>query len=133
MIKSLLKFTALVLLGIAVTGTPVVLHAQETNSAATNKVSTNPSLRPLPIRGKVKAIDNGAMTVTVANRTFQINSQTIITKDGKPALLSDVVVGDNTTGSVKKDADGKWIAVKLNFGVAPAKPAGASNTKTNMP
>src|SRR5579863_10549127 len=131
MMKSLLKFTVLVLLGMAVAGTPVVLHAQNTNSAATtNKVSTNPSMRPLPLRGKVKAIDNGAMTITVATRAFQITSQTILMKDGKPAMFSDVVVGDNVTGSVKREADGKWTALKLNFGVPMPKPAGAANTKT---
>jgi hypothetical protein len=134
MIKSLMKFALLGLVALAVSGTPVMLHAQSTNApAVTNKPpNSNPSLRPLPFRGKVKAIDIGAMTITVATRTFQITSETLITKDGKPATLSDAVEGDNVTGQVKRDAQGKWTAVKLNFGVAAPK-AGASNTKTNTP
>jgi hypothetical protein len=134
MIRSLLKFTVVVLLGIAVTETPVVLHAQDTNAAtATNKPPANPSARPLPFRGTVKAIDSTAMTITVATRTFQITSQTTITKDGKPALLSDAAVGDNVTGSVKRGKDGKFTAVKLNFGLPAPIKSGGSNTKTNTP
>jgi hypothetical protein len=133
MIKSIVKFTLLGLVAIAVTGTPIVLHAQVTNAAtATNKPPANPSGR-LPFRGKVKAIDNTAMTITVETRTFQINSQTIITKDGKPATLSDVSVGDNVTCMVKREKSGKFSAVKLNFGIPAAKPAGSSNTRTNAP
>jgi hypothetical protein len=134
MIKSILKFTVLGLLAVAVSGTPIVLHAQTTNApATTNKPpNSNPSLRPLPFRGKVKAIDVGAMTITVAARTFQITSQTTITKDAKPATLSDAAVGDMVTGQVKRDADGKWTAVKLNFGV-PAPKRAAPNMQTNTP
>lgn len=134
MIKSIVKLTLLGLVAIAVTGVPIVLHAQNTNAATatTNKPPANPSAR-LPFRGKVTAIDNAKMTITVVNRTFQINSQTIITKDGKPATLSDVSVGDNVTGSVKREKDGKWTAVKLNFGIPAVKPAAPSNTKPNTP
>ena len=85
------------------------------------------------MRGKVKAIDNAAMTITVGTHALQINSETIITKDNKPATLSEVSVGDNVTGSVKREQNGKWTAIKLNFGIPAPKPAGASNTKTNTP
>lgn len=132
MIKSLIKFASLGLVAIAVTGTPIVLHAQDTATTTTNKPPANPSAR-LPIRGKVKAIDSTTMTITVANRTFQITSQTIINKDGKPATLSDAAVGDNVTGSVKRKKDGKFTALKLNFGIPAPKPARASNTTTNTP
>ncbi|HLX73041.1 MAG TPA: hypothetical protein VKV04_25730 [Verrucomicrobiae bacterium] len=136
MIKSLMKVTVLGLLALAVSGTPIVLHAQDTNApATTNKPAANPALRPVPFHGKVKAIDMGAMTITVAMRTFQITSQSIITKDGKPATLSDGAVGDNATGQVKREAvgtEGKWTVVKLNFGVVTPR-TGASNTKTNTP
>ena len=99
MIKSLTKFTVMGLLAVAVSGMPILLHAQATNApATTNKPSSNPSMRPIPFHGKVKAIDMGAMTITVGTRALQINSQTIITKDGKPAMLSDGAVGDNVTG-----------------------------------
>ena len=76
----------------------------------------------------------GAMTITVGTRALQINSQTIITKDGKPAMLSDGAVGDNVTGLVKREmvgTEGRWDVIKMNFGVPPAR--NQSNTKTNTP
>lgn len=132
MIKSILRFSLLGLLAFAVTGTPITLRAQETPTAATNKPATA-AHSSRPFRGKVKAIDATAMTITVANTTFQITSQTRITKDGKPAMLGDGAVGDNLSAQLKKDADGKWTAVSVNFG-AKAKPAAKpSNTTTNTP
>lgn len=133
MIKSILKFSLLGLLAIAVNGIPIVLHAQNasTNSVTTNKPPVNPSRRPLPFHGKVRAIDPGGMTITVSARTFQITSETKITKDGKPALLTDGTVGDNVSGSVKRDAQGKWNAVKINFGKVVKR--GISNPTTNAP
>lgn len=133
MTKSLMKFTVLGLLAFAVSGMPIMAHAQTTNApAATNKPPRSSALRPIPFRGRIKAIDIGAMTIAVATRTFQVTSQTAITKDGKPATLSAAAAGENVTGLVKRDADGKWIAVKLNFGVTAPRPT-APNTKTNTP
>lgn len=132
MIKSLLKFTALGLMAIAITGIPIVLHAQDTNTVTATNRPPIPSARPVPFRGKVKSIDNTAMTITVETRTFQITSQTIITKDGKPATFSDAAVGDNVQGSVKRENNGKYTALKLNFGI-PAPKRTLSNTKTNAP
>lgn len=139
MIKSVRKFSLLGLLALAVSGTPIMLHAQETSTASTNKPAAKASAHSRPLRGKVKAMDSTAMTITVGNTTFQITSQTRITKDGKPATFGDGVVGDNLAAQLKKDADGKWNAVSVNFG-AKAKPAAKasnaakpSNTTTNTP
>lgn len=130
MIKSILKVSLLGLLAIAVTGTPIMLRAQDASTTtATNKP---PTPRALPFRGKVMAIDNTAMTITVGTRPFQITSQTKITKDGKPATFGDGAVGDNVTGTVKRGADGKWNAVTIKFGTKP-KPAAPSNAATNAP
>lgn len=133
MIKSVLKFSLLGLLAFAVTGTPIILRAQETTTTSTNKPSTNPVARPRPIHGKVKAIDSIAMTITIGNTTFQITSQTKIAKDSKPATLGDGAVGDNVSALLKKDADGKWNALSVNFGVKTKPAAKPSNTTTNTP
>jgi hypothetical protein len=41
-------------------------------------------------------------------RTFQITSATKITKDGKPAVTDDVLVGQTVGGLAKETAAGKW-------------------------
>jgi Cu/Ag efflux protein CusF len=129
-----LKFSLLGLLAIAVAGTPAMLRAQTT--PATPAAPVLPALpnkigkQPLPFRGKVKAVDNSAKTISLANETIQITSDTKILKLGKPATLADIAVGDNVAGSYKKEADGKLNAATLRIG---PKPPAADNTKTNTP
>jgi len=119
------KFSLLGLLAMAVAGTPVALHAQNTPTAE-KKISK----RPLPFHGKLKAIDNTAKTISVGNETIQITSETKISKYGKPATLADGVVGEEVGGSYRKDAEGKLNAIALRFG---PRSAPGSNTKTNTP
>jgi hypothetical protein len=74
----------------------------------------------LPFHGKLKAVDLAAKTFSVGVRTFEINSDTIIIKDGKPATLADGVVGDETGGAFKRTDDGKLMVTKLRFGAKTA-------------
>ena len=71
-------------------------------------------------RGTVSAIDTNAMTLTVESRTFEVTSTTKITKNGQPAILSDIAVGDKVSGSYKKAEDGKLAASKITDGKKPA-------------
>ncbi len=56
------------------------------------------------------------MTLTVEKRTFDMTSATIVTKDDKPAVLADGVVGAPVSGAYRKNADGKLDAVSIRFG-----------------
>jgi hypothetical protein len=78
------------------------------------KHSTKPT--SLPFHGSVTALDTNAMTLTVEKRTFNMTSETTVTKDDKPAVLSDGVVGEPVRGAYKKSADGKLDAVTVHFG-----------------
>jgi hypothetical protein len=64
------------------------------------------------------------MTLTVEKRAFNMTSETIITKDDKPAVLADGVVGEPVRGAYKKNADGKLDAVTVRFGGKQKEPAG---------
>jgi len=122
------------LMAIAVVGTPVALHAQAaTNAAPAKKASKakTPVNKTIPFRGKIKAIDNTAKTISIGNETIQVTSETKITKQGKPATLADGVVNEPVTGAYHKDADGKLNAVSVRFG--PMVVMEPSNTKTNKP
>jgi len=129
------------LLAMAIAGAPAALHAQASTNAApvekkadkkpTAEKKTN-TQKSLPFRGKVKAIDNNAKTLSVGNETFQITSETKITKLGKPATLSDGAEGDQVAGSYHKEADGKLNATMVRFG--PKSPADVStDEKTKKP
>lgn len=121
MTKSILKFSLLGLMAIAVAGTPVMLRAQDAPAAAAPKKA-----RALPFHGKIEALDATAKTITIGKETIQITSETKITKGGKPATLADAAVGDDTGGAYRKDADGKLNAVSLRIGPKPAPAAAAA-------
>ena len=112
--------------------------AQDTNQAPTNakpvKSAPKKETKELTFNGKLGAMDKVAMTITLdekAKRVFEITSDTIITKDGKPAIMADGTVGDTIHGTYKKTDDGKFEALTLNYGAKSeaAKPA----TKSRKP
>jgi hypothetical protein len=119
--KTILKITALSLLAIAVIASPTPIRAQD---AATNAPAAA-SEQPAPAKhkkhdhasfnGKLTAVDTNAMTLTVGERTFEITSETMITKAGEPATLADGAVGEKAAGTYKKNADGKLTATSIRF------------------
>ena len=117
MIKRFLTLAALSLFAAAIVAMPVSAQAQDATS-------TNAPAAPVKhkkhdhsvFNGKLSAIDTNAMTLTVGERTFEITSETKITKDGKPATLADGVVDETVGGAYKKDAEGKLTATSIHFG-----------------
>ncbi len=132
MIKSIGKLTLAAILAAMVVGVPVRVSAQD----KTNAVPATPAAPAKPkmtrFSGKLTKVDNTAKTITVDNktkgeRTFEITSDTKIMKDGKPATLSDAVVGDPTSGSYVEE-DGKMLAKRVSFGAKPKPATSASAT-----
>jgi len=120
--KKMLRAGAVVLLAAAIAGLPAQLSAQTNNPpASTNAPPPVKKMRGHPFHGKLAAVDKIAMTIKVGESTYDITSKTRITKDGKPGLLEDGVVGDEVSGYTITDADGKHIATSLYFGKRPAK------------
>ena len=138
MTKFISKLTLLGLLTIALAGLPVGASAKDTNAPATDKKPLKAAAAKaeksakLPFHGKLKAVDASAKTLTVGERTFRVTAETIISKDGKPALLADVVVGDNVSGSFATSADGKLNVGKLNIGGKAVKAAKADVKKEKV-
>jgi hypothetical protein len=92
--------------------TPPAAAAQ--TPAVKKHIASSPA--PLTFRGTLTALDTNAMTLTVEKRTFNMTSETIVTKDDKPAVLADGVVGEPVRGAYKKNAEGKLDAVTVRFG-----------------
>ena len=120
-------FAALVLLAV----TDFCVHAADT------KLSTNtsaPKLPPgMPVYGKVGAIDKQAGTVTLQGkekvRIFHITPQTKVHRDGKPAKLEEVVIGQWIGGYARPDANGRSTLSTLNLEVVQKTPAvGTTNS-----
>jgi hypothetical protein len=128
---------AVILLSLAVA--PLRASAQDmtttnkTKSKSTNSpAASDAKAKSLPFKGKLGAVDNNAKTITLDEKTkrvFIITSETRLTKNGKPATLQDAVVGEEITGSYKKQADGKLSAVSVNLGGKAATPPSSGKTK----
>jgi hypothetical protein len=122
--KTILNLTALSLFAAAMVAAPVTAPAQDaaTNAPAAAADQTAPAKHKskkhetVPFNGKISAIDTKAMTLTVGKRTFEITSETKITKDTLPATLAEGVVGEPVGGAYKKGADGKLTATSIHFG-----------------
>lgn len=114
--KPTIKFTLLGLTALALAALP--LQAAESATAADGKAKTTESgtattNRATPFRGKLAS--KTATTITVGTRTFEINAETKLQKDGKTVTLADAVVGDEVGGSYVQ-ADGKLVAKMVRFG-----------------
>jgi hypothetical protein len=92
---------------------PAAAPAVAEQTPPVKKHSAAPS--SLPFHGALTAVDTNAMTLTVGKRTFNMTSETIITKDGKPAVLAEGVVGGQVRGAYKKNAEGKLDAISIHF------------------
>src|SRR5438093_10915756 len=103
-------------------------EAYQSGTAKTKKkseASAKKQAKRGSFRGKLASVDTVNKTITIKgkdkDRTYQITSNTKLTKAGKPAVLGDAVAGEDVAGSWKDSADGKPEAVSVNFGAkAPA-------------
>ena len=119
--KTILKITALSLFAAALIAAPATGRAAEATNAPANSGQEAPAKHKkhevLPFHGKLKAMDKAAMTITVGERTFEITSETKITKNGgQSATLADAVVGEMIGGAYKKNTDGKLNATSVHLG-----------------
>ena len=106
-------------------------------NAAETKPATNATATPklpngMPVYGKVGAIDKQASTITLQGkekvRIFCITPQTRIHRDGKPAKLEEVVIGQWIGGYARPDAQGRATLSTLNLEVVQKTPnAGGTN------
>ena len=85
-----------------------------------------------PFHGTVASVDKKAMTFTIEGkdkpRVIGLGSRSILEKDGKPATLSLVAVGDHVQGRVEKSGEDE-VVVKVSVGVKPAAKAGGDEPK----
>jgi hypothetical protein len=152
-----MKPKTLLLIGAAVVSLalPFLLSAQTTpgkatspsmspSPAATAAATTSPAKgagRPLPFHGMVSAVDQTAMTFTIAgketSRVFKVTDRTAITKGGNVGTITDITENAEVSGSYWKQPDGTLEAKKVKIGPAKGKKSmaaeAASPTATASP
>ncbi len=116
-----LKITALSLFVAALMVAPAVVRAQDaTNAPSMSDAPVKHKKHDtVPFHGKLAAVDKNAMTLKVGERTFEITSETKISKTNGPATLADGMVGEIVSGAYKTSKDGKLIATTVHFGPKP--------------
>ena len=129
----IIKTTLFSLFAAALLALPSVSRAQDQTTATNAPAPAATPAKKLPFHGKAAAVDTAAMTVTVGTLVINITSETKISKNGKPATLEDIKVGDTVSGSYKKDDDGKLNASTIRDGIKKKKKAATTDTSTNAP
>lgn len=118
------------LVAAALIAAPAVLRAEDkpANQEPGQSAEHAPKKKGVtPFHGKVAAVDATAATLTVGNTTVNITSDTKIVKDGKPATMADIKVGEKISGAYKKDESGKMNAVSIHIGDKPEKAENKKN------
>ena len=112
-----------------------ILTAAETPSPKT-AANSPPKAKQRPFHGTIKSM-NKAIKAIVLNgekaQTFFIIPETKIKKNGKPATLDQIAVGDSLGGYARQTPDGKWEALTLNVGDKKAEAAPSSAPKGTPP
>ena len=107
--------------------TPLSSWAKETKATApAPAASVAPSSvtrakHAIPYHGKISAIDQAAKTFSIPGlekaRVFTVTETTVITKDGTPATIADVLVDEDVRGSYWKRSDGSLEAKSVKLGL----------------
>jgi hypothetical protein len=132
----LLKITLLTIVAAAMAGIVPALRADDSTNAPAAADTDN---KPLKFYGQVSAVDTNAMTFTVDDQTYNLTTESQVTRNGHAATITDVVVGDPARGSYTKDTDGKMEITKVRFGKKAGGKSGkkkhsdTGTTDTNSP
>jgi len=89
--------------------------------------------KSLPFRGTASSVDQTGKTFSIAGkeatRVFMITEKTVITKDGNPATIAEIVDGVKLTGAYWKHDDGKLETRSVKIGAMDDKKAADTGTK----
>jgi Cu/Ag efflux protein CusF len=115
--KHIAKISMLTLCAAAILAVPASSSAQATTNTPAPPVKKRAAAPSVAVsfHGVLTAVDTNAMTLTIEKRTFNMTSETIVTKNDKPAVLAEGAVGDQVSGTYKKNADAKLDAVTVRF------------------
>jgi hypothetical protein len=107
--------------------------AADKTTTAEKTAATN--TRALPFHGTISTVEQTTKTFTIAgkekSRIFKITPTTVITKDGAPATITDLVANEEVRGSYVKAADGSLEAKTVKVGPkTDAEKAEKPTTKT---
>jgi hypothetical protein len=107
-------------LAAAILATPLSLSATENAQAKPTVAAEKPAkAKQMPFRGKIKAVDKKAKTVTLLGRTkdrvFRVSETSKIRREGKTVKLETLRKGESVGGLARMNGEGQWVVVTLNI------------------
>ena len=114
--KKLSRVLSIGLMALAIAGLQLNLQAQEAEGSAAKENAAKAD-RTVPFHGTLKAVDQGAGTVTVGSRTFQLTPDTKYLQ----GTLENAKIGEKVGGSYRKSEDGTLKVNSIRFGEKPEK------------
>ena len=91
---------------------------------------TKETVRSMPFKGKLDAVDKAAHSIKIGDRNFQVLPTTRITLDGtRPGTLDDAKVGETVAGAYREAEGGAFQLVSLRLGPKPEKRSAAEKKK----
>lgn len=135
MITSIKKILCLCLLATVAAGVETSLNAAETKATKTPAVPQKPA--PVTITGKIVAVNKAAMTVTVDMKgkigLFKLGPQVKLIKQGKEALIEELVAGQEISLTLREISYGKFevVSVSVEPAQVASQPAGTGNGTGN--
>jgi hypothetical protein len=111
----------------ALTMAAYTAQAQADATTTTNTPAAKPKPKSKRYAGKVTSVDQDAKTITLTaagkDHTLKVTSATVIKKDGEPAMLTDVTVGEHVYGQERVNDAGDLVARTVNIGQPKPKAA----------
>ena len=140
MIKRSIKYALIAVASLGIAASPVPstenpehgnkndgeVNKQAPGTADSHKAEK--SKRAIPFHGSLSAKSDSS--ITVGKRLFQVNSETKILKNGKPASLADGEIGKEVAGQYREQ-EGKLIAKSIRFGPKPENQGGEKHENKN--
>ncbi len=129
--KSMLAMAVLAAFAIGAPSTALCATKKD-KPATPDPAKAAETTKSIPYHGKVASVDAAAKTFTIKglkkDRLFSTTDKTVITKDGAPADIAAITVGEEVQGSAKKSGD-NWEALKITIVTKDAKAAKAGGKK----
>ena len=108
-------------------------HSSPAAKPTASPAEKTTTARAVPFHGTISAADQTAKTFTIAgkekSRVFKVTDKTVITKNGAPATMTDIVANEQVSGSYWKAADGSLEAKTVKLGAKAETETKASKKK----
>jgi hypothetical protein len=123
-------------MGLSAAGKKKAAAASPTPAESASPAMAASPARPIPFHGMVSEVNQVEKTFSIAGkktRVFKVTDKTVITKNGAPAMMTDLAANEKVTGSYWKAADGSLEAKTVKIGGPEGENKATKSKKSASP